>query len=110
MSKPKLHESITDYATNRLSREQVLKGLGGVLHLGDVLFLSSFTLFTRPKKPNLLELLQKQKIQKFSKNRYYLGTPIKSQLRGASYSVPCKQKDAAQMRRRGCRRKEQGRK
>ncbi len=39
-------------------------------------------------------------------NRYYLGTKIKSQLRGASYSVPRKQKDAAQ-KKKGCRRKEQ---
>ena len=45
-------------------------------------------------------------LQEFLKDRYYLGTKIKSQLRVTSYSVPCKQKDAAH-RQRGCRRKEQ---
>jgi len=34
-----------------------------------------------------------------SKDRYYLGIRIKSQLRDASYSFPCKQKEAAQKRR-----------
>ena len=39
------------------------------------------------------------RFSKFLKNRYYLGTKIKSLLRGAYYSVPCKQKEAAQKRK-----------
>jgi hypothetical protein len=45
--------------------------------------------------------MQDQKFRYLSKNRYYLGTKIKSQLRAASYSVPCTQRDAAPNEKEG---------
>jgi hypothetical protein len=68
--------------------------------------------FSPPNKRTRTIVALSSKASDLSKNRYYLGTTIKSQLRGASYSVPCKKKDAAPKgngvakERRGARGKE----
>jgi hypothetical protein len=51
--------------------------------------------------------MQDQKSRSLAKNRYYLGTKIKCQLRGASYSVPCKQRDAAPKEKEGLHEKKE---